>query len=379
MRSGLSSAAWAACARASVGAAMAATRPAMASTVARRRRAGLKEEAKAGRARGVMKGVSLVSIGRSVIGLEVHGLHDAGPAGNVFAHGLHERFGAVGHGVHAVLQQQLAHLARVHGADDFGAQFLGGGGRRLQRRVVGEPRGGHHVLVAALDEAGQLRHERRALVAAGGQHLHAAGGQHLLRAADGVEVHGHGAAHHVLARGRGTAVGHVHHLQAGRAVEHFAQEVRGRAGAVRAKADLVALRLGPGDELGQRVGGHVLVHGERQLEARGVHQRHEVLDRVVRQVAVGAGEHGHHARGAQQQGVAVGRRGLHGVHGNAAGRARAVVDDERAERIAHLVGNGAGQHVLRAAGGHADEHLDRLAGGEGGGLLLLRERKRCEG
>jgi hypothetical protein len=166
----------------------------------------------------------------------------------------------------------------------------------------------------------------------------------------------------------------VHHLQAGRAVEHLAQKVRGRARAVRRKAHLVALRLGPGNELGQRVGGHVLVDDQRQLEAGRVEDRHEVLDRVVRQVAVGAGKHAHHAGRAQQQHVAVGRRRLHGLDRDAARRARAVVDDQRAERVAHLLRNGARQHVLRAAGGHADQHLDGLAGHEGGLGLSLGQR-----
>ena len=152
------------------------------------------------------------------------------------------------------------------------------------------------------------------------------------------------------------------HGDAGCPVEHLAQKVRGRAGTIGRETDIVRVGLGPADELGQGIHRQAAVDHHGQLETGGVDDRCEVVDRVVAQVLVEVGEHGHHARRAEQQGVAIGFRILHHVHRDATGRAAPVVEDDRAQTAAQMVGDGARQHVLRAAGRHADQHPDRFGG-----------------
>src|SRR5687768_4679247 len=111
-------------------AAMEAMRPAAASSAARRRVMGVlvgvlfSMSGSSSFSRSMSFGCSVV---QSIVGLKVHGLHDACPACRVFAHGLQECVAVVAHGVHTVLQQLLAHFARIDGAGELGAQLVDDG------------------------------------------------------------------------------------------------------------------------------------------------------------------------------------------------------------------------------------------------------------
>ena len=170
------------------------------------------------------------------------------------------------------------------------------------------------------------------------------------------------AADHVLQRGRGALVGHVHDIDLGLGLEQFAGQMRGRAIAGRGEIELAGLRLGERDQLLQRFRRHVRIdHQDIGLRA-DQRDRHEILLRAVGELFVQALVGGEDAVVAHQQRVAVGRRMGDRIGRDIAAGAGPVLDDERhAEQLLHLLADDAGEHVARAAGRERHHQRDRPA------------------
>lgn len=124
-----------------------------------------------------------------------------------------------------------------------------------------------------------------------------------------------------------------------------------RAGAVGAVADLAAVEPGPGDELLHRLRGHVLVDHQRRRPRRpasGTRSRAGCRRPSSRTCAACT-----RPAWCASAAACSGRGARHGLRGEHARGAGAVVDDHRlAERLAHLLGHRAAndvEHTARAA------------------------------
>ncbi|MOA08381.1 hypothetical protein D3C78_1281410 [compost metagenome] len=152
------------------------------------------------------------------------------------------------------------------------------------------------------------------------------------------------------------------HVHAEFAIEDLATELRNRSWTGRRKAALVRLGLEPARHAGQVVRGivrrhhqHIAVLGER-------HHRPHVLHRVVGHLH-GVRYLGEHVGAGVEDGVPVGRCVQHGLHADAASRARLVLDDDgETDFLGQVVGEDTRRHVHVAAGGRGDDDLDHPLG-----------------
>ena len=171
--------------------------------------------------------------------------------------------------------------------------------------------------------------------------------------------------HQVLA-----AIGHMHHLRAGHALEHHAGEMRRGAVALAAEAHLAGARLDVIDQFPERAHRQVLAH-DHHIGHRAHQGEWNELLRLVGELLVEALVDGQRPRRAEQQRVAVGL-GLVGEIGpDVAAGAGLVLDHDRlAPSGLQLVADDAREHVVDAAAGegHDDPHC---AGREG----RLRRRR----
>jgi hypothetical protein len=118
------------------------------------------------------------------------------------------------------------------------------------------------------------------------------------------------------------------HRDAGHAGQHLAAHLLRGAGV--GKAHLAGLGLGEVDELLQRLGRHVVVDGHHQRHRPHVAHRRERLVLVVGQLLHQELQRRIGAVGADEDGVAVGRRLGHGVGTQHAAGAGLVLDDDLA-------------------------------------------------
>ena len=135
--------------------------------------------------------------------------------------------------------------------------------------------------------------------------------------------------------------------------------MRRGAGARRRHVDLAGIGLGIGDELGDRARRHRGMHQQRVRHARQPRDRREVareveVEPLVERAVDGVGG------GADQDGVAVGRRVDDAFGRDVAAGARLVLDHElRAEPLGEPLADQARQHVGRPAGRKSDDELHR--------------------
>jgi hypothetical protein len=136
-------------------------------------------------------------------------------------------------------------------------------------------------------------------------------------------------AEQVLHRGRAALVGHVHHVDLGLGFEQLAGKMAGAPVAARAERELARIRLRITDQLGDRIGRHRRIQHQHVRRNRDQGDRREVLDRVVRHLAVQADVDRVRRQCALEDRVAVGRAFRDQVGADVAAGARSVVDDHR--------------------------------------------------
>ena len=143
--------------------------------------------------------------------------------------------------------------------------------------------------------------------------------------------------------------------------------------ACRSEIDLAGVGLGIGCELAQRLGGHLVVHQQRQRLHGSAGNGGEVLERVVGQLAVQRWVDDHHAGIGQHQRVAIRRRAHDILRAHRATGARLVIHHHRlAQHGLQLVRQQTGMLIQRAACRKAHHQTNRLAGE---GIRRLRARR----
>src|ERR1044072_5031377 len=282
------------------------------------------------------------------------------------------RHAVLAHEIDAERLELLANLRRLHRLDSRGVEFLYDCVRGSVRQGGRVPRIGRNVNAAFLRgrEVGQvldpLRRER-------GDRLH---GLALDLRERGRNDLGHvidPAAPQILHRGRAATVGNVRHVDAERGVEQHRAQMHRCPDAGRGKRHLLLVLLGVVGEFLDVADGQIVAHDQHQRDVREQRHRLEVLagiiERLLRQVL--------HLRlradSAEQDHVAIRRRGLDAVRAGHAARAGRVLDyDLLAESLAHPGGDHTAEHVRRAAGRERNDHRDRTGG------VVLRERRCAE-
>ena len=155
----------------------------------------------------------------------------------------------------------------------------------------------------------------------------------------------------------------------GRDLQELAGEVPVRSHAGRRVADRARLLLRKLDEAGDVGDVERRMRADEREAFDEVRDRREVLDRVVRQLAIDVGQDRVRAGRVEQQRVAVRRRLRDELRADAAAGAGAVLDDERlAELRAHAVGENPRDAVDAAAGRERNDDAHRLD------RIRLRER-----
>jgi hypothetical protein len=115
------------------------------------------------------------------------------------------------------------------------------------------------------------------------------------------------------------------------------------------------------DQLPDAADRQVLAHQQHQRGVGHQHDRREVLDRVVSEIALERRHRGVGAGGGHDEGVAVGRSLLCGHDADQAGRAGAIIDDDRpALPRADPLGDEPRYAVKRPAGRIRHDQADRL-------------------
>ena len=160
-------------------------------------------------------------------------------------------------------------------------------------------------------------------------------------------------------RGRHAAIGHVHHVDAGHHLEQFGGDVGDPADAARTVGELARIRLGIGDELGNRLGRNRWMYHHDKGTADEARDRRDVADEIEIELVVKR-RIDRVRRTDQEQRVAVRRRAHDRLGGDVAAGARPVLDDEwLAEPLRQPLTDQAREDVVRAAGGKADDDAHR--------------------
>ena len=177
----------------------------------------------------------------------------------------------------------------------------------------------------------------------------------------------------VLDREHRALVGHVHHLRAGHDLEHFAAEVRQRAGAAGAVVEAVRRGLRVGDQVLQRF------HRQRRVDHDQLRRRADQRNRLEvaqRHVSGFVEQRVDHDRrdAADHQRIAVGQRFGRDLGAEAAAGTGTVVDHHAlVPRLDQLLADDAGDDVGGAARRVRRDHADRL-----GGISLARDGAGCQ-
>ena len=164
-----------------------------------------------------------------------------------------------------------------------------------------------------------------------------------------------------IAQGRDrAAIGHVRHLELCGVREQLARQMIDGADARRAVLDRLALRLGLFDQVGNRADRRFRIDHDDIRHRADEPDRCEVLA-FIAGVLGEAERDGQRRIGAEQDRVAV-RRALRDRAGadRAAGAAAVVDHDRLLERVAQLVGDGAGDDAGAAARRERNDQRDRL-------------------
>src|SRR5262245_8898703 len=115
------------------------------------------------------------------------------------------------------------------------------------------------------------------------------------------------------------------------------------------------------DQLADAADRQVLAHQQHQRGVGHQHYRREVLDRVVSEIALERRHRGVGAGGGHDEGMAVGESLLCGHDADQAGRAGALIADDRpALPYAATLGDDPGYAVIRSAGGQGLDEEDEV-------------------
>ena len=137
-------------------------------------------------------------------------------------------------------------------------------------------------------------------------------------------------------RRRLSFVRHVRQFEIGGQREQFAREMGLVANAERSVVELAGTRAAQRDEFLHRPDRQSRIDQQAEWIVGGLGDRHEILERVVRQFLVDVRVHGQRARHGMHQRIAVGFGFGDGFHADDAVRARAVFHDYL---LAHGLGN----------------------------------------
>ena len=241
-------------------------------------------------------------------------------------------------------------------------------GRRFRRREEAVPgfRGiaGH----TGLRDRRQLRKSRRALGGGDGDRAELAGLHQRCGAGDRREDDMDLAAEQVGDRGRRALVRHCRELDAGHVLEQFAGQMRRGARAIGAVGQLVRLRLGHRDQVGDRFDRGRRIDHHQVERARDQRHRGEILVRVIGQLRVEARIDGIRKRSHQQR-VTVRLGGCDRLGADDGAGARLVLDnDAAAEILRHFLRQRARDHVGAAARRKWHHDLDDAFGESGKGV-----------
>ncbi|MNT37531.1 hypothetical protein D3C72_1736710 [compost metagenome] len=165
----------------------------------------------------------------------------------------------------------------------------------------------------------------------------------------------------------------MRHARARHGLEQFARQVRGRAVAGGSHVDGIGVCLQVLDQVGH--GADAVLVGKLGIQLKNVRHgndqrdRHEILHRIVGQLAVDGLVDRMRADGAHQQGIAVGGGARGFRRADVAARARLVVHHHRlVPGLAQFRGHDARRNVGGAAGGEGHDDLHVAFGVVGVGL-----------
>ena len=182
---------------------------------------------------------------------------------------------------------------------------------------------------------------------------------------------------HIVHGGPAALIGHVNRLHSRRRFDHFEGQMRDAADAGRGIIHLLRQRARIRDELGDRVGRHVVRNRQNQRRGGGRRDRIIVLDRIERGFLVESLADAECVLRHQER-IAIRLRSRDIVPGDGAAGARFVLDDNRlTQRLAQLLRDLAGKGVGCAAGRKCYDQADRPVG-IGGSALRLRDSRGAE-
>ena len=220
----------------------------------------------------------------------------------------------------------------------------------------------------ALDHGRHVRQVGHALRAGDRERLELARLDVALHRGERQEAVGHFAGEHGLDRRAAALVRDMRDVDPGQTVQVLRIQAVGAARADRSVVELARLALRERDELRDAVGREPCPDPHHQRQAGQQRDRHEVLERVVRQVLDDRGVDRVRVPRKEQR-VPVGHCLGHGIRRNRAGRARPVLDQHRLAKALRQLGlDDPRDRVAAAAGRERDQQRD------GPGGKVLRER-----
>jgi hypothetical protein len=152
----------------------------------------------------------------------------------------------------------------------------------------------------------------------------------------------------------------MRHGDAGRALEHFGEQMVGRAGPARSERQLAGIGLGVCDQFRHGFHRQRRIDDQHERALRHERERNEIGHRIVGQVLVQCDVDRHRRRCRHQERVAVGRGFRVRVRADRGTGTRLVLDHERfAEARLELLADEARQDLGGAARGERHDDGDR--------------------
>src|SRR5437667_634878 len=297
------------------------------------------------------------------------GLDYAAPLQRLVPHELLQVLRRASDRPRALRDERGAQLRRGDCLHERHVQLVEDFARRSGRRDHGMPGRTEHAREPDFRRRRDIGQERRAQGRGDDERLQAPGFDVRQERGDGIESDLHLARHHLGERLRDALVGHVHDLDAGDALEEFADEMQARAHARRAEIQLAWMRSGIGQKLDHGIRRQHRAREEHERQDRDERHRLEVLGDVVAELLVEARPDRERPDVTPQERVAVGRRlGDRFAAYRPTGAAAVVHQDLLPERRRPRLADEARGRVHRFARGEGHDEADRLGG------ISLRER-----
>ena len=262
----------------------------------------------------------------------------------------------------AQVEEAAAHVGQFQRGGNVGVHLLHDGVRRAGRRHESEPRDGDEIGQAEFGCGRHVGRHRAARAAGQAQKLRLPGLLEAQRGGDVADEDVDPAGGEIDQRRPLALVGDVDDLDAGHGGEHLRRQVRGRAVALRGIGHLAGIGLGVGDQLLEAAGGQVETGGDDIGHDRQHRDRHELRPVIGQRLVEIVVDRQGRGRTAQQR-VAVRLGAIGDLGADIAGRAGAIVDDDRlAPGGRKLLADDAAEHVGRSAGREGHDDADLLVG-----------------